>query len=381
MNTPNINTTTGLIHKDGKFIGSSVIFPWNGDLLCLTASHNLFGKKFDQSPDLQKWNVVDHTGLAHPILELVGNHDLAKEHDIIILKLDCKSALANFTCPKFCSIPKNPAHSLMFRGKYESSKTSVTHKKLTFNTDCDKITYHFLCDVDKVLLTNNTYSSGSDWLGGWSGSGLFIENHTELVCAGVMTEIPNKGDDGQIQFVSVNALSALNILGIELPIMDSEELNFDPTLNASSLEAIFDAIDEDAITEWENNDLNKPQLKYINDKLPNIYPEDQLEKNKRHIIKKLLLGKAYITVELRNNEQLFTLYKKAYRVYDLEDKNIYANNKMEARLGVSNIKNEYESYLQNCLGSVFSASDVKLLAFYGISEWIADCSLSILGNE
>jgi hypothetical protein len=78
---------------------------------------------------------------------------------------------------------------------------------------------------------------------------------------------------------------------------------------------------------------------------------------------------------------LFALYKDAYRVYDLEDKNIYANDKMEARLGVTKIKNEYESYLRDCLGSVFSVSDVKLLAFYGISEWIADCSLSILGNE
>ncbi|MFD2938494.1 hypothetical protein [Flavobacterium sp.] len=381
MSISNLNTTTGLIHKDGKFIGSSVIFPWKEDLLCLTASHNLFGKNFDQTPVLKNWNVVDHTGLAHPVIELVGNQELAKEHDITIFKLDCKSDLASFICPKFCTIPKNPTHSLMFRGKYESSKTSVTHKKLYFNSDCEKINYHFLCSVDKSLLSNNTYSAGSDWLGGWSGSGLFIENHTELICAGVMTEIPNKGDDGQIQFVSVSALSALKILGIELPIMDSEELNFDSTLSLRSLEAIFDAIDEDAITEWENNDLNKPQLKYINSKLPNVYAEDQLEKNKRHIIKKLLLGKAYITTELRNNEQLFTLYKNAYKVYDLEDKNIYANDKREARLGVTNIKNEYENYLRECLGSVFSPSDVKLLAFYGISEWIADCSLSILGNE
>lgn len=381
MSISNLNVTTGLIHKDNSFIGSSVIFPWKEDLLCLTAGHNLYGKKFDHSPTLQNWNVVDHTGIAHPVLALVGDQEFAKLHDIIVLKLDCKSSLTSFFCPLFCTIPKNPSHSLMFRGKYESSKTPVTHKKLYFNSDCERIVHHFLCSFDRSLLTNNTYSSGSDWLGGWSGSGLFIENHKKLICAGVMTEIPNKGDDGQIQFVSVSALSALKILGIELPIMDSEELNFDADLSKSSLEAIFDAIDENAITEWENNDLNKPQLEYINSKLPNVYAEDQLEKNKRHIIKKLLLGKAYITAELSNNEQLFTLYKNAYKVYDLEDKNIYADNKKEARLGVTNIKNEYENYLRECIGTVFSASDVKLLAFYGISEWIADCSLSILANE
>ncbi|RTY87568.1 hypothetical protein EKL32_26095 [Flavobacterium sp. GSN2] len=381
MSISNLNVTTGLIHIADRFIGSSVIFPWKEDLLCLTASHNLFGKKFDQSPTLQNWNVVDHNGIAHPVLALLGDQEFAKLHDIIIFKLDCKSSLTSFFCPLFCTIPKNPSHSLMFRGKYESSKSPVTHKKLYFNSNCERIDHHFLCSFDRSLLTNNTYSSGSDWLGGWSGSGLFIENHKKLICAGVIVEIPNKGDDGQIQFVSVSALSALKPLGIEFPIMDSEELNFDANLSKSSLDAIFDAIDENAITEWENNEINKPQLEYINSKLPNVYAEDQLEKNKRHIIKKLLLGKAYITAELSNNEQLFTLYKNAYKVYDLEDKNIYADNKSEARLGVTNIKNEYENYLRECIGTVFSASDVKLLAFYGISEWIADCSLSILANE
>lgn len=378
MSAAYLEKTTGLILKNDIFIGSGVIFPWAGELLCLTAGHNLYGRDFDCHPNLQEWKVSDYQGISHPVVALIGDGEFAKEHDILLLKLDVQSSLEGFLCPQFCTIPQNPRHSLLFRGKYETSKTIVTQRKLYFNSLCSGLAHQFLCAIDRSLLMNNTYSSGSDWLGGWSGSGLFLDDHIELICAGIMTEIPNKGDDGQLQFTSVSAIS---MLGIDLNLIESGDLDFDKVLSKASLNAIFEAVDEDAITRWENNEENKPQLLFINDKLPKVYPEEQLAINKRRIIKQLLVGKTYLTTELRKSEQLFSQYKTAYNVYDLADKQVYVNSRAEARSALTKIKQDYEKYLTDSLGGDFSVSNVKLLSFYGVSEWIADCSLSFLADE
>jgi len=370
--------TTGLVMKGQDFVGSSVVFPWQDELLCLTAGHNLYGRQFDREPVLSDWQVTDHQQVSHPVTELIGDQAFAAEHDIVLLKLDCQSDMANFVCPKFCTIPKNPRHSLSFRGQYEASKGPITHRNINYNELCPGTAHQFLCSIDRALLTNDNYVSGNDWLKGWSGSGLFLDHPQDLICAGVMIEIPNKGNDGQLQFTSISAIAAL---GIGLQLRDSGDLDYDQRLNATSLTAIFDSIDEKTVSEWENNGEHKPQLEFINSKLPKIYPDDKLAVNKHRIIKQLLVGKAYLTTELRKNEQLFSQYKGAYNVYELEDKQFYVNGRPEALKTLTQIKEGYEKYLANTLSKSFSVPDIKLLAFYGVSKWIADCSLSFLADE
>lgn len=370
--------TTGLIRKGQEFVGSSVVFPFQDELLCLTAGHNLYGQEFDREPVLSDWQVTDHQSVSHPVTALIGDKEFVAEHDIMLLKLNRQSDLTNFVCPKFCTIPKNPRHSLSFRGKYEASQNFVTQRHISYTELCPGTSHQFLCSIDRALLMNDSYASGSDWLKGWSGSGLFLEHPKDLICAGVMIEVPNMGNDGQLQFTSVSAIKAL---GIDLQLFDSSDLDYDQRLNETSLTAIFDAIDEKTVSEWENNDEHKPQLEFINNKLPKVYPEDKLAHNKQRIIKQLLVGKSYLTTELRKNEHLFNQYRSAYNVYNLEDKQFYVNSRREALCTLTQIKEVYEKYLDDTLGKNFSVPDIKLLAFYGVSEWIADCSLSFLADE
>jgi hypothetical protein len=377
MSFDQLNDTTGFVQKNNSFIGSSVMFPWKGELCAITAGHNFYGKDFDQQPDIAEWHIADHNGQSHPVTEILGDVEFAKIHDIVFVKLDCQSDLTNFTCPKFCGIPKNPKHSLLFRGRYKASDTAVTHKKITYNSNVTGSSNHFLCDIEKSLLMNDVYKSGSDWLGGWSGSGLFIDYHTELICAGVMCEIPNNGNDAQLLFSSV---LALNEIGIDLEIIPASELDFLRSLNAASLAAILQSVDEQAVTDWETNNQDSPQLGFLNRKLNEVYPKQSVQFNKRLIIKQLLNGKSYLAAELSRNEQLLQIYKNAYRVYDLESKQFYVDNKQEALVSLTTIKKEYEKYLFDSIGHGFSAIDIKLLAAYGVSEWIADCSLDFLPN-
>jgi hypothetical protein len=95
----------------------------------------------------------------------------------------------------------------------------------------------------------------------------------------------------------------------------------------------------------------------------------------------LIVGKTYLNVELKRSEQLYNIYKKASGIFDLEDKHYYVNSKKEGKEALTTLKVEYEKYLSGCIGSEFSEDDIKLLAFYGVSDWIANCSLSFLEDE
>ncbi|PZX59359.1 hypothetical protein LV84_01390 [Algoriphagus ratkowskyi] len=375
MSIDQIHQTTGLIHHNDTFVGSSILFPWKGELCSITAGHNFYGKNFDLIPTIGEWYIVDHFGNSHPVITIMGDLGFAKTHDIVFIKLDCQSVLTDFISPKFCSIPINPKYSFMFRGRYKNSPTTVTHRKILYNSTLSQTPNYFYCDIDKSLLMNDAYKSGSDWLGGWSGSGLFIDNHDELICIGSLCEIPNKGNDAQLLFSSVRALE---LLGVDLEAMDAADLDFDRKLNNASLSAILNAVDEETVMAWEANNQNSPQLGFLNRKLEEVYPEKTLQFNKSRIIKQLLTGKCYLSAELSKNEHLFEIYRNVYKVYDLESKQFYVNSKQEALASLTSIKKEYEKYLSDSLRDTFSATDIKLLAVYGVSEWISDCSLDFL---
>lgn len=373
-----LHKTTGLLMKNGIFVGSSVIFPYEGDFLCLTAGHNLYGRNFNNPVDLKEWKVVDHNGQNHDVTECIGNAVFAKEHDIIILKLKCSTDLLNYHCPTFYTIPKNPAHSFLFRGKYQTSFLPVTQKDLSFIEICQTNEHKFYCKIDKNLLMNSDYKSGNDWLAGWSGSGLFLDNPNRLLCFGVMIEIPNKGDDGQLKFTSVSAVEKLNI---KLNVLNSAQLDFDSDIRAKAINLIFDQTDDEAIREWELDSGNKPQLAFIEDKLQKVYSGEKFVRMKRHTIRKLMVGRAFLYSELRKQNNIYERYRNANSAFALEDLDIIANNRKEANDGLKSITEDYEKYLNGCLKKVLEPDEIRILSSYGISEWISNCSLSFIKDE
>ncbi len=42
---------------------------------------------------------------------------------------------------------------------------------------------------------------------------------------------------------------------------------------------------------------------------------------------------------------------------------------------------EYEDYLKDQIGELLNVAEIKTLALYGISNWIANCSLSFTEDE
>ena len=377
MSNDQVSHNTGLIYFNENFTGSGVFYPWDKELYFITAGHVIYGKDFVREFDPKYWCVRDDNDIPHQVLELNGDTIFAKTHDIVLLKLECSTKLSNFNKVRFCTPPRNPQHSLLFRGKYEQAQESATHTGITYNSS-HKNSNWFNCDIDRAKLTNNDFKSGSDWLGGWSGSGLFLANHSELICSGVMVEVPAKGNLSQLIFSSVAILAEL---GFQPEIEDSKIYDSDKIFNAKSLTAILDGVDDKSILEWEINTENNEPLELIDRKLDKLYPKDSFREHKTQVIKGLLTGKTYLATELSKQEQILEIYNQTRKVFDLQNKRFYVNSRAEARKELNGLQKEYEAVIEEQLKGKLAPAEIKMLGIYDVYDWISKCSLDFLKDE
>lgn len=375
-----IKKTTGLLYCDNKFVGSGVIFLHNKNTYFVTAGHNIYGKSFDQTPEIAKLKIEVGENQFLNVCCLFGDVQFAAKNDILILLLESSTTIeiASLLTPIFSTVPKNPIHNLVLRGKYANSKDIVNKGKISYDQLNDKNQNQFIVNIPKEQLVNSSFSSGSEWLNGMSGSGLFYDNHNSIILTGVLIEILNKGNDGKMLIASVCVLKELID---DIDIVNSNQFDFESVFNAESLNNIIDDNDDEVIAEWERKASNNPQLDHINRKLREIYPEGELLNQKRKLIRKLLIGNSFIETELKKHEQLKQSYDLAYKVHDLEDKTNYVNSKKEAKDLINKIMNDYESYLTKELSGKLESSLIKLLTNYGVANWISNCSIDFLKDE
>ncbi|TRX35106.1 hypothetical protein FNW52_11780 [Flavobacterium sp. ZT3R18] len=376
-----IKKTTALLNLDSKFIGSGVIFLNKDKLYFITAGHNVYGKEFDKTWKKEQFSIVINGSIPIPIKEICGDVEFAKKNDIVILELKKTPShdLKQFISIKFATIPKNPVHNLILRGKYSNVKDIVNKSKIYYDQLNDQNNNQFLVNIPKDQLINSSFSSGSEWLGGMSGSGLFYDNYSKIICAGILIEIKDKGDNGKLLIAGI---SCLKELVDDIDIIDSHDLDLDTKFSSRMLLKIIEDVDVEVIREWEEKVENNPQLYFINKKLEQIYPPSELLKNKIRVIKTLISGINFLELELKNNEQLYNNYYSAYSVYDVsEDKTSYVNSKKEAKEFLDKMTDKYEKYLEVQLSDKIDVSIIKLLTSYGISNWISNCSLDFLKDE
>lgn len=371
-----LNRSLGYVTFNTNHVGCAVLFCKGAIVYAISAGHNIYGTEFKDEPDLTKLKVSDNIGIEHCIVKIFGDAQFAAKYDIVCLELDCQ-ALDSFVTPKFSSIPRNPIHSLCFKARRSNNVDPTLYRKIVYHGNA-KTEHQFLCSIEKPLLMNYEFKSGSAWLGGWSGCGLFYEHESELICAGIMIEIPNKGDDGQLMFTSISVLSEANF---ELEIYDSGELDFDLRFTGESLTRILNEVTNDSIKEWENQNPNSPQLTLVNRKVNEIYPIQNVEFQKKRILKSLLIGKSYLTNDLIKQEHLYDLYDKQFKTYGLSDMQFYVDSKPEALSRFQAITKEYDLFLKNALKDTFCESDIRTLVVYGISEWISICSIDFMKDE
>lgn len=216
MFSEEIKKTTAALHNAGKFIGSGVVFCYQDDLYVLTAAHNIYGKSFDQNFICGDWSVEDYEGQHHSIVAVNDDSGFSKKQDVALLKLQRAENLDKFVTPHFAARPGNITPEFFFRGRYGQKPEPVNKGGIHFQEIYQSSPYQFLGTIDKKQLVNSNFSAGSDWLGGCSGSGLFMAGRADIICSGVLLEIPDKGDNGQLLFCSVEVLP---VLGLNIKIL------------------------------------------------------------------------------------------------------------------------------------------------------------------
>lgn len=372
-----IKKTTARLYQNNDFLGSGVIFLLNNDIYTLTAGHNIYGIDFEKTPLLEHLIVKDKDNNFYKVDEISGDIEFARQHDIILLKLLKQKNVNELICLHFCSKPEHPEHYFTFRGTYPRTDNN---EERTMNLD--ELKYRTTYSVSKFIMNISTDKlktpdgeGGSEWMSGFSGSGLFYQDLEKLVCCGILLEIPDRGIGGELIFSDIKIIEKL---GVNIKVEDSEKFDVDKGLNANTIARIFREVNEKTVEDWEKADENNSKRDNIDRKLRVVYPTDNIKRYKVLIIKNLLRGGSFISI-LSHKKYLYEIYQKAYMVFDeMEEKEFWVKDKDEASEKFKLISKEYKGHLQEVFDKKLDASDIKVIEKYGISEWLANCSLNFI---
>jgi hypothetical protein len=364
--------------SDDNFLGSGVIFLLNDEIYTLTAGHNIYGIDFDENPLKDDLVIKDKDNNTYKVDEIKGNIEFIRQHDITLLKLSKQEVVNELICLQFCSRPTHPEHSFIFRGTYKrtdnNEERTMPFDNLKYRTTHDSISKFIIKSSSDELKTIDN-EGGSEWMSGFSGSGLFYQDLESLVCCGIFLEIPDRGIGGELIFSDIKIIEKL---GINLQVENSDKFDIDKALNASTIARIFREINEKTVEDWENTDKNNSKRDNIDRKLRVIYPTENIKRYKVKIIKNLLRGGSFVSI-LSQKKYLYEIYQKAYMVFDeMEEKEFWVKDEDEASEKFKLIGKEYQTHLQEVFDKKLDASDIKIIEKYGISEWLANCSLNFI---
>lgn len=378
-----IKKTTAKLYFRETFLGSGVIFLHNDEIYTLTAGHNIYGDKFNKDYKIEGLVVKDEYNNSYTISEIKGDANFAKQYDIIVLKLKIsKQIIANkLICLQFCSRPRNPSHNFIFRGTY---KRTIDKRERTMPLDelrygaiyKDSIS-KFTMNIPEYKLVTPHGEGGAEWMKGFSGSGIFYKDLKKLVCCGIFINVPDYGVGGELVFSDIEIMN--NIKDFNLKISDSQEHDPNEALNLISLEEMKEAATKQTMKDWE--DSNSDEIENINRKLKELYRPDKIIKEKTRIVKRLLTGKATM-LKFDETKYLKKPYDQAYYVFkEIENLECYVKDKADAIKQYNYIQKSYRKVLIEKLEGKITMDNIIILSNYGISEWLAECTLNFTRNE
>lgn len=211
MFSEQIKKTTAALFKNEKFTGSGVIFMENGKLYVLTAAHVLYGKEFDQDFVDTEWQIEDKYGVRHLVRAVNKDVGFSKTNDIALIEADFIGDLSPYHSLRFGLRPDDSHADFFFRGRYGRKEQPVNKGVVHFQENYQDEPFRFLGSIAKEQLLNSNFAAGNEWLAGCSGSGLFLASGSDIICSGILLEIPDKGDNGQLLFCSAEALTGLGL--------------------------------------------------------------------------------------------------------------------------------------------------------------------------
>jgi len=270
--------TASLLLKD-NFISNGSLFMHNQTMYFLTTGHSVYGRKFNLTHDVNDLQVRNELGDNFEVEEISSSQEYSKKHEIGLIKLKSKDVdLNEYAGMIFSTTPTNDSVDFILRGNQKTSQKKYTYRDELKFSEIDMVDDNrFDVKIRTELLTDNIGSRGADWMGGFSGSMLFSDKTDKFYSLGLLIEIPNNGDNGQIKFVS---LVPLNQILHDIEIIDYEQIKKQFKKKKYFEKKDFDKFKLDENYEFNNeyhlkrevesksddNDTYEPMLSFFNPK-------------------------------------------------------------------------------------------------------------------
>jgi len=208
---------------DDNFVSNGSIFKHNEEVFFLTAGHCLYGENFDFIPEVSIVEVQNEVGKSFKVEKILSSIEYSLKYELALMTLEVEGMdIDEYRHLNMSSRPIDNSVDFLLRGNQKESIKKYTYRDdLKFSEIDTTNDYLFDVKINPLLLTDHVGAKGSDWMGGFSGSMLFSDNTYKSYCLGVLLEIPNNADNGQMKFAS---LEPLNELINDIDLIDYEQI-------------------------------------------------------------------------------------------------------------------------------------------------------------
>lgn len=184
------------IFNKNVFSGTGVLIPHNDKYYLFTAAHVLYGQSCCdiETTDLTKFQFIMESNVHLHLIRVEGEPQSQKEIDVAVLEVEPSSPLNDLPVVALCGETNAPGLEFIFRGRNRSTSgdcRSIWPCHLDTPSDTK-----FKMKIPNEFYTNVDGDSGAEVLQGYSGSGIFINNHDTIYFVGIVISVSSHSFPG-----------------------------------------------------------------------------------------------------------------------------------------------------------------------------------------
>lgn len=201
----------GQLLFNSELEGNGLLFADSHSYYCITAAHCVFGDNFDRPFDASCFKFqFDNQKLQ--VDGIFYQSENLSEDDICVLKLEYDDSMVVEPTLNKVSLSTKVLRrrtKLFYRGVALGVSDKIHNRNIEFDEPEQGAKNRFKCDISKLSVQSLEGYAGSDFLGGISGSPVFLDDPEETTCVGVVIEVPDGGESEKIIYAGMSSLLTL----------------------------------------------------------------------------------------------------------------------------------------------------------------------------
>lgn len=348
-------------------MGCGFIIPVKHELYCITAGHVMYGKNFDSE---LKLDMYDFSGKPITNFQCITDSSFAIKYDIAVLKIDIK--IANIQDVIVTTPILNTSLKCLSYVRSQSLPTPFFIDTIVVDEKLDGNKVRYKVPIGSF---NNFVEDehAAEAMEGISGSPALLCTPDEtIVFHGVIDKIPNNGVAG---LVEIRGLEPIIQVIEDLKLKSCDDFDESSTLIRFNTTLIDKVNFEQWVEQWKNSPGNEEYYGNLEMKLKTIFG-DSYTKELPVELEKIMIGSECVKDIIERNSQLYYSYQDVVKTAEREKMLAYVSNEQEAYEHYQSIYKDHLEVIKEDLSDFkLNRTDLKKLAQYNISTWMAVCNL------